>query len=406
MATCFCEKCKRTMDEGQFYTYHDGSKTELCKKCLTLHINNFDESTYIWLLQKMDVPYVPGEWIVLRDKALAKANDDPTKLNGMSVFGKYLSKMKLKQFKDARWADSERLQAEAMQKQATSDAELAELDAMYQEQYDKGEISEAQYRTLVSATARNANFYTNIPTIVQPTVSNTNFFDETKFLDDSELPDPAASLTQEDKVAMAVKWGKLYTPREWVELETDYQKMMQSFDIQDADSQNTLILLCKTNLKANQAIDSGDIEGFQKLSKVSESLRKSAKFTAAQNKEQKGDYVDSIGELIAICERDGFIPRFATDIPQDKVDMTLKDMNEYVRKLVTQDLGFGQQIEDSLKKIMLQNEMNKEAEEKQAIEGDNYDPYAPTELSDEDIVDFYDEIMSQKIQDKNLYMEV
>ena len=62
--------------------------------------------------------------------------------------------------------------------------------------------------------------------------------------------------------------------------------MMNSFDIQDADTINTLILICKTNLKMNQALDAGDIEGFQKLSKVSESLRKSAKFTAAQNKEQ------------------------------------------------------------------------------------------------------------------------
>jgi hypothetical protein len=185
-----------------------------------------------------------------------------------------------------------------------------------------------------------------------------------------------------------MKWGKLYKPSEWLELEKDYTKMMNSFDIQDADSQNTLILLCKTNLKANQAIDCGDIEGFQKLSKVSESLRKSAKFTAAQNKEQKSDYVDSVGELIAMCERDGFIPRFATDIPQDKVDATLKDMNEYVRKLVTQDLGFGQQIEDSLKKIMIQNQMNAEAEARQAEEGDDYDPYAPTELEDEDIIEY------------------
>ena len=57
--------------------------------------------------------------------------------------------------------------------------------------------------------------------------------------------------------------------------------MMNSFDIQDADSEHTLILACKTDLKANQAIDAGDIEGFQKLSKVSESLRKTAKWTAA-----------------------------------------------------------------------------------------------------------------------------
>ena len=403
MATCFCEKCTKSMDEGQFYTYKDGRKTELCKKCLTLHINNFDESTFVWLLEKMDVPYVPEEWIVLRDKAMAKANDDPRKLNGMSVFGKYLSKMKLKQWKDYGWADTERLQAQNAEKRAAAAEELAELDAMYQEQYDNGEITEAQYKTLVSTSARNANFYNNVPPVAQPFAPETTFFDENQFLDDAELPDPAAQLTQEDKVALAVKWGKLYKPNEWIALETDYAKMMQSFDIQDADSQNTLILLCKTNLKANQAIDCGDIEGYQKLAKVAESLRKSAKFTAAQNKEEKGDFVDSIGQLIALCERDGFIPRFATDIPQDKVDMTLKDMNEYVRKLVTQDLGFGQQIEDSLKKIMIQNEMNKEAEARQAEEGDDFDPYAPTELSDEDIIEHYDNLLEMREKDKILY---
>ena len=397
--TCTCEKCGKTMDEGQFYTYKDGRKTELCKKCLTLHIDNFDESTYIWLLQKMDVPYVPEEWNVLRDKAFAK---DPKKMNGMSVFGKYLSKMKLKQWKEYSWADTERLQAQNAEKRAASAEELAELDAMYQEQFDNGEISEAQYKTLISTTARNEQLLHGV-NITDPYLGADNPFDETFFMDESELPDPAAQLTQEDKIYLAMKWGKLYKPSEWVELEKDYTKMMNSFDIQDADSQNTLILLCKTNLKANQAIDSGDIEGFQKLSKVSESLRKSAKFTAAQNKEQKDDYVDSIGELIAMCERDGFIPRFATDIPQDKVDATLKDMNEYVRKLVTQDLGFGQQIEDSLKKIMIQNQMNAEAEARQAEEGEDYDPYAPTELEDEDIIEHYDNIMSQKLSDKELY---
>jgi hypothetical protein len=177
---------------------------------------------------------------------------------------------------------------------------------------------------------------------------------------------------------------------------------MNSFDIQDADSKNTLILLCKTNLKANQAIDNGDIEGFQKLSKVSESLRKSAKFTAAQNKEAKTDFVDSIGELIDLCEREGFIPRYATDIPQDKVDVTLKDMNEYVRKLVTQDLGFGQQIEDALKKIQIQREMNAEAEKRQEEEGEDFDPYAPLELEDHDFIEYNDMIEDQKLFDASL----
>ena len=164
--------------------------------------------------------------------------------------------------------------------------------------------------------------------------------------------------------------------------------MTDSFDIQDADTISTLILICKTNLKMNRAIDEGDLEGFQKLSKVSESLRKSAKFTAAQNKDKKENYVDSVGELITMCERDGFIPRFATDIAQDKVDATLQDMNNYVRKLVTQDLGFGQQIEDAIKKIQIQQEMQ------QDLESGN------TEVDDEDFEEFYEEIAAQKELDE------
>jgi len=95
-----------------------------------------------------------------------------------------------------------------------------------------------------------------------PYLGENNSFNENDFIDDSALPDLSAQMTQEEKITYAMKWGKLYKPSEWIELETDYQKMKKSFDIQDADSENTLILLCKTNLKANQAIDCGDIEGF------------------------------------------------------------------------------------------------------------------------------------------------
>ena len=145
----------------------------------------------------------------------------------------------------------------------------------------------------------------------------------------------------------------------------------------------------------NQALDAGDTEAYQKLSKVSESLRKSAKFTAAQNKEQKNDYVDCVGELVAMCEKDGFIPRFETDIPQDKVDLTLKDMENYLYKLVTQDLGFGQQIEDALKKIQIQKEMNENVED--ILEDDD-----PTTLIDQDYEEFYNSVNEQKEQDSTL----
>lgn len=381
MPKLMCEKCLKEMEDTNFYTYKDGRKTELCKKCLTMHINAFDETTFLWVLEKMDLPYIPAEWNSLRDKDYQKKGE--AKFKSDAVFGKYLSKMKLNQWNKYGWADGPRLIAEGEQRVAEIAEMNAEKDAFYREKFENGEISEAEFKTLTSTPAQRAAAATG-PS-VNPYLGPNNPFNENNFFREEDLPNPAEELTQEDKIYLAMKWGRLYKPDEWVELEKHYTEMMNSFDIQDADTISTLILICKTDLKMNQAIDNGDIEGFQKLSKVSEGLRKSAKFTAQQNKEGKSDYVDSIGELVRICEQDGFIPRYATDIPQDKVDVTLQDMQGYVYKLVTQDLGFGQQIEDSLKKIMIQKEMNEAA-----------DQDIDLELQDEDFMAFEEEKERQK----------
>lgn len=383
-----CQKCNKTMNEMNFFTYKDGRKTELCKKCMTMHIDNFDESTFLWLLEKMDVPYIEAEWRVLRDRAFAK---DPYKMNGASVFGKYIAKMKLKQFKDYGWADTERLKAESEGRAKLEAEERKRHEEIVKLQYENGEISEAEYKTMVSVDTQREDFNFGAPPSY---VSANNFYDEKQFVfSPEEIPDATASLTHEDKLYLAMKWGRLYKPDEWIALEKNYNEMMNSFDIQDADTINTLILLCKIDLKMNQAIDCGDIDGALKASRMYDSLRKSAKFTAAQNKEAKNDFVDSVGELVAICEREGFIPRYATDIPQDTVDKTLKDMNNYVRKLVTQDLGFGQQIEDAIKKLQIQKEMREQDD------GFDFEDENDNGLRDEDYEDYYEEIAEQKEKD-------
>lgn len=390
MTTVTCEKCGKVMKEDQFYTKKNKEKTKLCKKCLTMHIDNFNPETYLWILKELDVPYVESKWYEIRDKAFAK---NPN-LTGMSVLGKYLSQMKLNQFNKYGWEDTEKIAAEFGLKRSEADFEREQYDLSLKEDLANGVISEAEYKTLVSTQTQYQDYLATPMTQVQ----SENFYNEDEFIKEEELQDYTAELTADDKIYLAMKWGRLYKPAEWIELEKDYNDMMNSFDIQDADTINTLILLCKTNLKMNQAIDCGDVEGFQKLSKVSSDLRKSAKFTAAQNKEQKNDYVDSVGELVAMCERDGFIPRFATDIPQDKVDITLKDMNDYVHKLVTQDLGFGQQIEDALRKIQIQQEMAAaaEAEDAQLM----LDGVEPEGLTDSDYAEFYNSIEEQRLLDE------
>ena len=398
-----CSRCKKTMSELKFYTYKDGSKVEMCKDCLCAHVNNFEPDSFTWILKKMDVPYIPWEWNTLRDR---KYQEDPKKgTGGPAVLGKYLAKMKLKQWYDKEtgkpytWDDTERLIAELGQETEMTEEEKAEEEARIHEiedMYSKGEISEAEYKTLTSTESQVEAAETLFPGALD-NASDVNPFEsfDAQYMSEDELPDPAAELTDEDKIYLAMKWGRLYKPNEWVALEQKYTEMMNSFDIQDADSRNTLILLCKTDLKMNQALDCGDIDGYQKLSRVSDSLRKSAKFTAAQNKDKDNEQIDCTGVLVAVCEREGgFIPNDLVDVKEDMIDVSIKDTQKYLYNLITKDLGFGQQIENYLKKIQLEHD-NIEASENEEEE----------EITDENIAEYYERIEEEKETDSQITQE-
>ena len=170
--------------------------------------------------------------------------------------------------------------------------------------------------------------------------------------------------------------------------------MMSSYDVQGAGHIDTLKLVCKTSLKANQLIDIGDIEGFQKMSKVYDSLMKSGKFTAAQNKAESGEFIDSIGELVALCEREGFIPRYYTEEPQDKVDRTLQDLQGYTRDLINEETNLSSMIEHALREIEKdkENEAKVESDEgmddEETFEAALFDDGAEKILKDEDFTAF------------------
>ena len=396
-----CSRCNKTLGETRFYTYRDGSKVELCKDCLCAHVNNFEPDSFTWILKKMDVPYIPWEWNTLRDR---KYQEDPVKgTGGPAVMGKYLAKMKLTQWRDKEtgqpytWADTERLVKELSQGFELSEEEKAEEEAHkkeIQEMYEKGEISEAEYKTLTT-TEEQIEQKMVFPDTVPPESVDENSFDA-QYMSEDELPDPAAELTDEDKIYLAMKWGRLYKPNEWIILEKKYLEMMSGFDIQDPDTLNTLILMCKTDLKMNQAIDCGDIDGYQKLARVNDGLRKSAKFTAAQNKDKDNEMIDCVGVLVAVCERiGGFIPNELADVDEDMIDVSIKDTQKYTYNLITKDLGFGQQIENYLKKIQLEHDNLDATENIDEVE----------EITDENIAEYYERIEEEKEEDSQITQE-
>ena len=355
------------MSADQFYgsnntdKYPNDGKFNQCKKCITMHVDNWNPDTYLWILQEADVPYIPDEW----NKLLQSYGQDRAKMTGMTIVGRYLSKMKLKQFKEFRWKDTEFLQELADTKRE---------QAMKKQGYDAASIAKALNDSRVIIPDGGFQEPTYQP--AQP----DDYFAQQSGADEDDLGN---ELTDEDRLYLRIKWGKTYKPEEWITLEKLYEEMMSSYDIQGAGHIDTLKLLCKTSLKANQLIDIGDIEGFQKMSKVYDSLMKSGKFTAAQNKAESGEYVDSISELVEVCEREGFIPRYYVDGPQDRVDETLQDMKNYTRTLVTEEMNLGNLIENAVKEMARAE--NKEEDED--IEDEIMTMEDLDELKDEDFIE-------------------
>lgn len=377
----YCDKCHRTMSSDNFYKSNNLEKygdndgyLHVCKKCLTMHVDNWNPDSFKPILMDIDVPWIPDEWNLL----LQKYGKNRSNVTGTTILGRYLSKMKLKQYKDFRWKDTDFIQE-------ISDTKMRE--SLKRQGFDAAEIEEAIRQN-------------RIPVPAEPVLDGdgedmgsngaTGMFRPMR--EEVDL-----GLTDEDKAYLRLKWGSTYTQEEWVKLETQYNEMMNSYDIQTAGHKDTLKMICKTYLKANQLIDIGDIEGYQKAMKVYNDLMHAGNFTAVQNKTDNGEYIDSISELVAICEKDGFIPRYYVEEPKDRIDRVLQDLQGYTRSLIMEETNLGNMIEGALKQIEVDNEKaarintddgEDDDEAQRLLEESLFAEPEEIELDDEDFEDF------------------
>ena len=140
------------------------------------------------------------------------------------------------------------------------------------------------------------------------------------------------------------------------------------------------------------------------MTKMYDGLMKSGKWTAAQNKAQDEEEIDSIGELVAMCEKDGFIPRYYTSGPQDHVDRVLEDLQKYTMDLIANESGLGNMIESALKQMEEEKEKIKAAAENDAEdEISKMFNYEEEVIADQDYSDFKDFEQSLSDEDDEFY---
>lgn len=137
------------------------------------------------------------------------------------------------------------------------------------------------------------------------------------------------------------------------------------------------------------------VEGAQKMLKMYESMMKSGNFTAAQNKAEKGEYLNSISELAALCEQEGFVTKFYITKPNDKVDETLFDMQRYTHDLVVNEMNLGTLLESAIKQMAME-----EAKEEDEDTDDDLSFEELDAIKDEDFSEYKDFIEEQEMSDE------
>lgn len=393
-----CKKCGRERAATKFFKKKTKERIDICVDCLTMYIDNYDYTTFSWILEMFDIPYIKNVWIKMANDIYLK---NPAKFSSRSVIGKYIRTMNMKQYADYCFADSDKLN---MAQEMAKERREATVDKDYvlqlQKELEEGKISKAQYDTLSPETPSSIDqeeeeFIALKEEAIKPIQQRA---------DEGEI---RKQLTDEEYQYLLMKWGYLYQPSQLVQMEKLYNKYANEYEL-NVDREDTLKKICKTSLKMDEALDVGDTQSYQKLASVYDQLRKAGKFTEVQNKEEQERYLDSVGELVALCEREGGpIKEFVDpdEYPQDKVDFTIKDLKSYNYNLATNELNLSDLIQTYIDKLDKAEQSGNDIDLNKGLITSKEEEAEEDTLSDQEAIDFQDYLDNEIERDAQMLLD-
>ena len=393
-----CKKCGRERAATKFFKKKTKERIDICVDCLTMYIDNYDYTTFSWILEMFDIPYIKNVWIKMANDIYLK---NPAKFSNRSVIGKYIRTMNMKQYADYCFADSDKLnRAQEMAKERREATVDKDYVLQLQKELEEGKISKAQYDTLSPETPSSIDkeeeeFIALKEEAIKPIQQGA---------DEGEI---RKQLTDEEYQYLLMKWGYLYQPSQLVQMEKLYNKYANEYEL-NVDREDTLKKICKTSLKMDEALDVGDTQSYQKLASVYDQLRKAGKFTEVQNKEEQERYLDSIGELVALCEREGGpIKEFVDpdEYPQDKVDFTIKDLKSYNYNLATNELNLSDLIQTYIDKLDKAEESGNDIDLNKGLITSKEEEAEEDTLSDQEAIEFQDYLDNEIERDAQMLLD-
>lgn len=125
-------------------------------------------------------------------------------------------------------------------------------------------------------------------------------------------------------------WNGMFTQRELEYLDDYYEKLNDSFNLDDISAQDYARKVAKASLEADTRYDAMragklDSKSWREAQDVFDSLSKSSAFTAAQRKDRGQDTMKSLAEIIAEIEINHHAVMPQVTFPPDDIDRILSD---------------------------------------------------------------------------------
>lgn len=327
----FCPSCRKTLDEKNFFKTrrtdkHPSGFIPECKTCVALKVDDGDIQTFLPMLKEIDVPYMPSKWRELVQKKPA---------GGASIIGKYVSMMRMNQYKKYFWADTENLveseRSALIAAFKQDNATETDAEKRADEAQSLADIQSTQMKTMTTQPAASAMYG------LTPKTSKYG-------------------LTQEEIDDLKVKWGEDYSEDQYLQLEQLFKDMKEAYVIQDPIAISNAKMICKLTVKMNRFVDIDDVESSSKISRQLDTFIKTANLAPVQQKDRQ-QTTFAISQLAFLVEREGgFIPEFYIDRPNDKIDQILADMQAYTEHLVRGESNIAEMVEHT-EEILAQDKL-------------------------------------------------
>lgn len=335
-----CTSCEKEKSGKEFYSVNKASKKDLeknehvtdgklnvCKKCMVLDYRIENTEMAETLYRELDYAFSESMWQYYIRSKINKGYD----VNFKNVFGTMLSTLTMEK---PTYDESDRIEKFYVKKLREQEIEMG--NDLRNEQLKKNyeEMKKKQKVVVQEAIKRK-----------KEELERQIFLEEkTKY---SLTPD---DLSDDDIKYLESRWGADYSATELIKLEQEYVDLIKNGDPNDTIQVNYAKKISKISLLMDKALDEGDASNWKDLGNLYDKLLKSADLNS---KNQNTETIDSISELVAICESTGFIQiddgiRF----DQDKVDLTIENMQSYTRDLVVSETGLTKIIKNTLEEMV------------------------------------------------------